>query len=271
MDIQPALDILRQKIPFVPELAVVLGSGLGPLADCPEAGEGTLINFHDLPGFPDQSVLGHSGKMFFCEFENRKVVLQAGRFHYYEGHPMSLVTAPMRLYGRMGVKAVLLTNAAGALDPNIKVGSFMVIKDHINLQGTNPLIGPNVEPGQRFPDMSFLYDQRLRRQLLSIGGGHEGKLFEGVYVAVTGPSFETPAEIRAFHLLGGDAVGMSTAPEAITARHEGMLVAGISCICNMGAGIQAKVLTHQEVLDISKTIGKSFEQVIREFVRNLDL
>jgi len=269
MDIKPALELLRQQIPFVPELAMVLGSGLGPLADCPEAGDGTVINFRDLPGFPAQSVPGHSGKLIFCEFENRKVVLQSGRFHYYEGHPMSLVTAPMRLYGRLGVRAALLTNAAGALNPNIKVGALMVIKDQINLQGTNPLIGPNVEPGLRFPDMSFLYDQNLRQQLLSAGAKHNQELFEGVYVAVTGPSFETPAEIKAFRLLGGDAVGMSTAPEAIVARHEGMLVAGISCICNMGAGILDKTLTHQEVLDISKVIGQSFEDIIREFVRNL--
>ncbi|MDR1840784.1 MAG: purine-nucleoside phosphorylase [Holophagales bacterium] len=272
MDIRPALESLRQQIPFIPELAIVLGSGLGTLADYMEAKTALTINFRDLPGFPDQSVPGHSGKLIFCELEKKNIVLQAGRFHYYEGHPMSLVTAPMRVYGRLRVKAVLLTNAAGAVNPGLKVGSLMVIRDHINLQGINPLIGPNIEPGARFPDMTFLYDPKLRQQLLSAGGRHNQEIFEGVYVAVTGPSFETPAEIKAFHLLGGDAVGMSTAPEAIVARHEGMRVAGISCICNMGAGIlEETTLTHQEVLDMSNTIGKSFEQVIREFVRNLDL
>ena len=271
MDIRPALNEIRKQSPFVPELAIVLGSGLGFLADCPEAKTGTIISFRDLPGFPDQSVVGHSGKLIFCEFEKRNVILQAGRFHYYEGHPMPLVTAPMRIYGRLGVKAVLLTNAAGALNPNKRVGSLMVIKDHINLQGANPLIGPNIGPGPRFPDMSYLYDQKLRRQLLSAGNRCGLELSEGVYVAVTGPSFETPAEIKAFHLLGGDAVGMSTAPEAIVARHEGMPVAGISCISNMGAGLVEKELSHQETLDVLQTISATFEQIIREFVRNLVL
>ena len=269
MDIGPALNQIRQRAPFVPELAIVLGSGLGPLADCPEAKAGITINFRDLPGFPDQSVVGHSGKLIFCELEKRNVVLQAGRFHYYEGHPMSLVTAPMRIYGRLGVKAVLLTNAAGAVNPNKQAGSLMVIKDHINLQGTNPLIGPNIESGPRFPDMSYLYDLKLRQQLLSAGARCNQELFEGVYVAVTGPSFETPAEIKAFRLLGGDVVGMSTAPEAIVARHEGMLVAGVSCISNMGAGLTEKGLSHQETLDVLKTISTTFEQVVREFIRNL--
>ena len=271
MDIRPALNQIRQQVPFVPELAIVLGSGLGPLADCPEAKAGVTINFRDLPGFPDQSVVGHSGKLIFCELEKRNVVLQAGRFHYYEGHPMSLVTAPMRIYGRLGVKAVLLTNAAGAVNPNKQAGSIMVIKDHINLQGTNPLIGPNIEPGSRFPDMSYLYDPKLRLQLLSAGVRCNQELSEGVYVAVTGPSFETPAEIRAFHLLGGDVVGMSTAPEAIVARHEGMLVASVSCISNMGAGILKQELSHQETLDVLQTISATFERVVREFVRDLIL
>jgi purine-nucleoside phosphorylase len=177
----------------------------------------------------------------------------------------------MRIYGRLGVRAVLLTNAAGALNPDLPVGSLMAIKDHINLQGANPLIGPNVGPGPRFPDMSFLYDPGLIRQMLDAGRRCGLELREGVYVAVTGPSFETPAEIRAFRLLGGDAVGMSTAPEAIVARHEGMSVAGVSCICNMGAGISEKPLAHQEVLDMSNTIGESFGRVVRGFVGALAL
>ena len=269
MDIRSALEALRSRAPFVPELAIVLGSGLGGLANCPEAVAGAAFEFSSLPGFPEQTVEGHSGRLIFCEMEGRKVVLQAGRFHYYEGHHMSLVTAPMRLYGRLGVGAVLLTNAAGALNPDLRVGSLMVIKDQINLQGANPLLGPNMGPGPRFPDMSFLYDPKLRRQLLDAGRACGLELCEGVYVAVTGPSFETPAEVRAFGLLGGDAVGMSTVPEAIVARHEGMAVAGVSCICNKGAGLSDKPLCHQEVLDISKTVGESFERVVREFVSRL--
>jgi purine-nucleoside phosphorylase len=271
MDISPALELLKKQMPFLPETAVVLGSGLGALADCSEAKNGITVNFRDLPGFPEQSIVGHSGRIIFCEFENKKVIFQAGRFHYYEGHPMSLVTAPMRLYGRMGVKTVLLTNAAGALNPNIQVGSLMLIKDHINLQGTNPLIGPNIGAGPRFLDVTTLYDPDLRQQLLAAGRDSGQDFTEGVYVAVSGPSFETPAEVKAFRLLGGDAVGMSTAPEAIVARHEGMRVAGVSCICNMGAGILNQPLNHQEVLDISKIAGAGFERVIREFVRNFEL
>jgi purine-nucleoside phosphorylase len=271
MDLGSAQEALRQRTPFVPELAIVLGSGLGGLARCKEACSGVAVDFCDLPGFPRQTVEGHSGRLIFCELENRKVVIQAGRFHYYEGHPMSLVTAPMRLYGRLGVGAVLLTNAAGALNPDLRVGSLMVIKDHINLQGANPLLGPNLGQGPRFPDMSFLYDPGLRRQLIDAGRRRGQELSEGVYVAVTGPSFETPAEIKAFRLLGGDAVGMSTAPEAIVARHEGMSVAGVSCICNLGAGISDKPLAHQEVLDMSEAIGSSFEGVVREFLRDLEI
>jgi purine-nucleoside phosphorylase len=208
--------------------------------------------------------------MFFCEFEGKNVVFQAGRFHYYEGHPMSLVTAPMRIYSALGARAVLLTNAAGALDPALSVGSLMVIKDHINMQGTNPLIGPNVEPGPRFPDMTSLYDHGMRQQLLMAGKRCSRTLTEGIYVATSGPSFETPAEVRAFRLLGGDAVGMSTVPEAIVAKQEGMIVGGISCICNMGAGILDRPLSHRDVLDISDSVSTAFEEVLREFVRGFE-
>jgi len=159
------LTVLKARAPFAPELVVVLGSGLGALAESPEAKAGLSIPFTDLPGFPAPTVAGHGGKLVFCEFEGRKVVLQAGRFHFYEGHPMSLVVAPMRLYGRLGAKAVLLTNAAGALNPAFGVGDLMALTDHINLFGTNPLIGPNVEPGPRFPDMTAIYDSAFRQQL----------------------------------------------------------------------------------------------------------
>jgi len=270
MDLKPCISLIEERIPFFPELAIVLGSGLGQLANCPEAARGLSLQFRHIPGFPDQSVQGHAGKMIFCEFEGKNVVFQAGRFHFYEGHSMPLVTAPMRIYSRLGAKAVLLTNAAGALDPTLSVGSLMVIKDQINFQGTNPLIGPNVEPGPRFPDMTSLYSAELRRQLLQAGKRCGQMLSEGVYVATSGPSFETPAEVRAFRLLGGDAVGMSTAPEAIVARQEGMLVAGVSCICNMGAGILDKPLNHSDVLDASDSVSAAFEKVLREFVSGFE-
>ena len=164
------LQVLKAKAPFVPDLTIVLGSGLGALAEGPEARAGLSIPFTDLPGFPAPTVAGHGGKLVFCEFEGRKVVLQAGRFHFYEGHPMPLVVAPMRLYGRLGVRAVLLTNAAGALNPAFGVGDLMALTDHINLFGTNPLIGPNVGPGPRFPDMTAIYDLAFRSHLSSRAG-----------------------------------------------------------------------------------------------------
>lgn len=271
MDLQPALEILRTRAPFVPELAIVLGSGLGELAHCAEAKAGLSLPFTELPGFPRQTVQGHSGRIIFCELEGRKVLLQAGRFHFYEGHPMSLVTAPMRLYGRLGVKAVLHTNAAGAVNAGFSVGDLMVLADHINLQGTNPLMGPNVEPGLRFIDMTEAYDADLRRQLHTAAEATNQSLREGVYLAVTGPSFETPAEIRAFRTLGADAVGMSTVPEALVARHEGMKVAGVSCLCNMAAGILPQPLTHQEVLEAGAAAAQRFEALVRAFVRQLTL
>ena len=269
MTFSAALTLLRAKAPFVPELVMVLGSGLGALAESPEARAGLSIPFTDLPGFPAPTVAGHGGKLVFCEFEGRKVALQAGRFHFYEGHPMPLVVAPMRLYGRLGAKAVLLTNAAGALNPAFGVGDLMALTDHINLFGTNPLIGPNVEPGPRFPDMTAVYDPTFREHLHACARQLGQTLREGVYLGLTGPSYETPAEIRAFRTMGADAVGMSTVPEAIVARHEGMRVAGISCLCNMAAGILPQALTHQEVLEAGAAAAGRFESLIRAFVRDM--
>ncbi|HLO66762.1 MAG TPA: purine-nucleoside phosphorylase [Holophaga sp.] len=270
MNVQAALEILGAKAPFVPELALVLGSGLGALAGCPEAREGVSIPFTDL-GFPVQTVQGHQGKLIYCELEGRKVVLQAGRFHFYEGNPMSLVTAPMRIHGRMGVKAVVHTNAAGAVNAGFGVGQLMVITDHINLMGTNPLIGPNQDPGPRFPDMTAAYDKDLSAQILGAASRLGQTVQQGVYLAVTGPSFETPAEIRAFRALGADAVGMSTVPEVIVARHEGMRAAGISCLCNMAAGMLDQPLTHQEVLEAGAAAAADFEKLVRAFLRDLRL
>ena len=269
MTVSEALLVLKAKAPFVPDLAIVLGSGLGALADCAEARAGLSIPFTDLPGFPAPTVAGHGGRVVFCEFEGRNVVLQAGRFHFYEGHAMPLVVRPMRLYGRLGVRGVLLTNAAGALNPAFGVGDLMALTDHINLFGTNPLIGPNVAPGPRFPDMTAIYDPAFRSQLKACARGLGQTLHEGVYLGLTGPSYETPAEIRAFRTLGADAVGMSTVPEAIVARHEGMRVAGISCLCNMAAGILPQALTHQEVLEAGAAAAGRFESLVRAFVRTL--
>jgi purine-nucleoside phosphorylase len=270
MNLQPALARIQERDPFVPELAIVLGSGLGALASCPEAAAGSGVAFADL-GWPSPSVLGHQGQLIFCELEGRRVVLQAGRFHGYEGHPMDLVTASMRLYGRMGVRAVVHTNAAGAINAGFQVGQLMALTDHINLMGGNPLTGPNLEPGPRFPDLTAAYDPGLRRQLQAAAAALGQTLQEGVYVGVPGPSFETPAEIRAFRILGADAVGMSTVPEVIVARHEGLRVAAISCLCNMAAGMLPQPLSHLEVLEAGAAAAGAFEALIRSFLRNLEL
>lgn len=269
MDLHAAQEVLKARLPFVPDLAIVLGSGLGALAESPEAKTGTTVPFTDLPGFPTQTVVGHGGKLVFCELEGRKVLLQAGRFHFYEGHPLAVVTAPMRIYARLGIKSVLLTNAAGAINPHFRVGELMVISDHLNFTGANPLIGPNVPPGPRFSDMSTAYDAGLRKQLHAAAEGLGQRLQEGVYVGVTGPCYESPAEIRAFRTLGADAVGMSTVPEVIVARHDGLRVAGISCLCNMGAGMLPQPLTHEEVLEAGAASAASFEALVRSFIRNL--
>jgi purine-nucleoside phosphorylase len=269
-DLGAALARIRERAPFVPELAIVLGSGLGALAACPEAAAGFHLDFTEL-GFPAQTVPGHTGRLIFCELEGRRVVLQAGRFHGYEGHPMALVTGSMRLYGRLGVRAVVHTNAAGAVNAGFRVGQLMVLTDHINLMGGNPLTGPNLEPGPRFPDMTAAYDPDLRRQLHGAAAALGQTLQEGVYVAVPGPSFETPAEIRAFRVLGADAVGMSTVPEVIVARQEGLRVAAISCLCNMAAGMLPQPLSHLEVLEAGAAAAGAFEALIRAFLKNLVL
>ncbi|HET8900777.1 MAG TPA: purine-nucleoside phosphorylase [Holophagaceae bacterium] len=271
MDLSSPTEILKGKAPFVPDLAIVLGSGLGALAESDEAKRGITVPFTDLPGFPAQTVAGHGGKLVFCELEGRRVMLQAGRFHFYEGHAMAVVTAPMRLYGSLGVKAVLHTNAAGALNPAHAVGDLMVIRDHINFTGTNPLIGANVPPGPRFPDMSAAYDPALRAQLHGAAQTIGQALQEGTYIGVLGPSYETPAEIRAFRAWGADAVGMSTVPEVIVARHAGLRVAGVSCLCNMAAGILEQPLTHEEVLEAGQQAAGRFEALVRRFVRDLQL
>jgi len=267
MSLETSLERLRERAQFTPEIAIVLGSGLGELA---EKIQGTSIPLTDL-GFPAQTVAGHGGRLVIGELEGRKVVLQAGRYHFYEGHPLELVTRTMRLYARWGVKAVVLTNAAGAINPAFSVGELMAISDHINFTGTNPLLGPNVAPGPRFSDMTAAYDPSLRRQLHAAASALGQTLREGVYIGVTGPCYESPAEIRAFRTLGADAVGMSTVPEAIVARHEGLRLAGVSCLCNMAAGILPEALTHAEVLAAGAAAADRFEALIRKFVLELSL
>ncbi len=250
------------------EVAVVLGSGLGDFAD--QLGDSFTIPYGDIPHWPASRVIGHAGTLVGGTVAGRRVLALSGRVHFYEGHPMQTVTFAMRVMGRLGVPRVILTNAAGGISPNCARGALMVIDDHINLMGSNPLIGPNDERfGLRFPDMSFVYAPRLRAIADQAAAAQGVAIQHGVYVAVHGPSYETPAEIRAFRTLGADAVGMSTAPEAIVARHMGLEVLGISCITNAAAGVFPEPLHHAEVMETAQQVKGQFIALLEGIIERL--
>ncbi len=240
-----------------PKIALVLGSGLNPLADRLERVDS--FQFTDIPHFPPTTVEGHVGRMVLGELEGVPVLVMQGRYHYYEGYSMQQVTFPVRVMKLLGVEVLVLTNAAGALNPDFRPGDLMLISDHINIPGMaghNPLRGPNDESfGPRFPDMSHAYDPELRKLALEEAERQGLPVHQGVYVSVAGPSFETPAEVRFLRIIGGDAVGMSTAPETIVAVHSGMKVLGISGISNAAPDSSAKETTHEEVLEAGKVIA----------------
>jgi purine-nucleoside phosphorylase len=263
----PALEHLRDRLPQAPEVFGVLGSGLGFLADSLE--DRVEIPFGEIPGFPSAAVAGHSGRMVFGGLEGRAVLLQAGRFHAYEGHPLPLVVAPVRLAAELGAGVFLVTNAAGGANPAFGPGTLMLIRDHLNLMGQNPLVGAGVEGEPRFPDMTHAYDPELRALARTTAAALRIPLEEGVYAAVSGPSYETPAEVRMIGLLGGDAVGMSTVPEVIVARARGMRVLGLSLITNPGAGISPTPLSHAEVLEAGREAAPRFERLVRGVLARL--
>jgi purine-nucleoside phosphorylase len=255
--LQETVAAIRDRHPGVPALGLILGSGLGPYAD--RFRNRKVVPFEDLPHFPRSTVLGHSGNLVIGEAEGIPAVALQGRVHYYEGYSLAEVTYPARILGCLGIKQLIVTNAAGGINVNFRPGDLMLITDHINMMGTNPLIGPNLEElGVRFPDMSQAYDSEMRRTASQIAAQRGITLREGVYVGLTGPSYETPAEIRMCRGLGGDAVGMSTVPEVIVANHMGIRVLGISCITNMAAGILPQKLTHQEVIDTTERVKEQF-------------
>ncbi|TVP44730.1 MAG: purine-nucleoside phosphorylase [Gemmatimonadales bacterium] len=266
-EVPAAVEFMRSRLPWTPEVFGVLGSGLGFLADALE--DPVSVPFAEIPGFPAAAVAGHQGRMVAGVLEGRKVLLQAGRFHVYEGHPLPVVVAPVRIAAALGAPIFLVTNAAGGINPDFGPGTLMLIQDHLNLMGRNPLIGPPSEGEPRFPDMSAAYDPGLRGLARATARDLGIALAEGVYAAVTGPSYETPAEVRMIGLLGGDAVGMSTVPEVITARVVGMRVLGISLITNPGAGISPAPLDHAEVLEAGREAAPRFEQLIRGVLSRL--
>lgn len=249
-------------------VAVVLGSGLGDFAE--HIGGAIAIPYGDIPHWPASRVIGHAGKLVCGTVQGTRVLALSGRVHHYEGHDMPTVTFAMRVMGRLGVPRVILTNAAGGITPNCSRGALMVIDDHINLMGTNPLVGPNDDRfGLRFPDMTNVYSPALRNTADEAAAAQGLTVQHGVYIAVLGPSYETPAEIRAFRTLGADAVGMSTAPEAIVARHMGLEVLGISCITNAAAGVFPEPLHHSEVMETAQQVKGQFIALLEGIIGRL--
>ena len=248
---------MRAACGALPETAIVLGSGLGDFADT--LMESIAMPYGELPHWPASKVVGHAGKLVVGNVHGKRIAALAGRAHFYEGHDLSTVVFATRVMGRLGVKQIILTNAAGGINTGFAQGALMIIDDHINLLGTNPLVGPNDERfGVRFPDMSEVYSRRLRDIADKAAKARGIAVSHGVYVAVHGPSYETPAEIRFLRTIGADAVGMSTVPEAIAARHMGMEVLGISCITNMAAGVLPQPLVHDEVMETARRVRGAF-------------
>ncbi len=263
--LQDCVKSVRKVTDFVPKVAIVLGSGLGDYAN--DIKVECEIDYHDIEGFPVSTVPGHEGKFIFGYVGEVAVVCMKGRVHYYEGYSMSDVCLPVRLMKMLGARFLFLTNAAGGLNDSFHAGDLMMIRDHISIFVPNPLIGPNDEKfGTRFPDMSHVYDLELQEILRKVAKKENISLREGVYTMLTGPSYETPAEIRLLKTLGTDAVGMSTVVEAIAANHAGMRICGISCISNMAAGISKAPLNHKEVQETADQVAQKFTKLVSETI-----
>lgn len=265
--IEQAADFLRNKGVEAPTVGLILGSGLGELAN--EATEAIAIPYEEIPGFPVSTVEGHAGQLVYGTLGEKKVLAMQGRFHYYEGYSMKEVTFPVRVMKALGVDSLVVTNAAGGVNHDFNPGDLMIINDHINLTGDNPLLGPNDSTlGERFTDMSEAYDKQYQEIIRESAKTLDVTLQEGVYLGLTGPTYETPAEIRMIRTLGGDAVGMSTVPEVIVARHAGIRVAGISCITNLAAGMQ-ETLNHEEVVETTQRVKETFKSLVKDVVSKL--
>lgn len=259
---------INSKLNEKPEIGIILGSGLGPLAD--EITDAVIVKYYEIPNFPSSTVQGHKGQLVIGKLENKVVIAMQGRFHYYEGYSLEQVTFPVRVMKALGVESIIVTNAAGGVNKEFIPGDLMIITDHINFAFDNPLIGENHnELGPRFPDMSHAYDKHMIEVAYNSADNLQLKIKEGVYMWNSGPCYETPAEVRLASFLGADAVGMSTVPEVIVAVHSNMKVLGISCITNMASGILDQPLNHSEVIETSERVKNDFISLIKEILNKL--
>lgn len=267
--IAEATEYLQSVYQEIPSIGLVLGSGLGVYVD--HIQEKKIIPYKDIPHFHPTTVEGHDGRVIFGKIAGKTVIALSGRIHAYEGHLMEEVVLPVRVMALLGIKTLIVTNASGGINPNFHPGDLVIIEDHINLSGRNPLVGPNLNQlGPRFPDMSDAYNKKLRELILSSGEKHGIKLKSGVYCWLLGPTYETPAEIRMLGKLGCDMVGMSTVPEVIAAHHLGVRVAGVSCITNYAAGIKSEKLNHEDVKLIAQNAMKGFSTILTETITQLE-
>lgn len=263
--LEETLSYLHSQTSLKPHVGIILGSGLGSFAK--EIRIEKSIPYDQIPHFHSPGVEGHRGQMIFGWVGKTPVVCLQGRIHYYEGHSMKTVVYPMKTIGKLGIKTLVVTNAAGGLSPSMNPGDFMIIEDHINLMGNNPLIGPNEKDlGPRFPDMSEAYALDLRERLAQILDQHGVRFHRGIYCGLTGPTYETPAEVRYLQMIGGSAVGMSTVPEVIVAQHMGLKVCGISCITNKAAGLSTQKLSHAEVTETANRVETQFTSFLKDFI-----
>ncbi|WP_449355735.1 purine-nucleoside phosphorylase [Virgibacillus natechei] len=266
--IKEASEYIQKKVSEQPTIGLILGSGLGVLGE--EIQNPVTIPYNDIPHFPVSTVAGHKGQLVIGALEGKPVIAMQGRFHYYEGYSMQQVTFPVRVMKQLGIDSIIVTNAAGGINVDFDPGDLMIITDHINNMGSNPLIGKNNdELGVRFPDMSQVYDNTYIQYAETVAGELGINVRKGVYVGNTGPTYETPAEIKMLRTLGGDAVGMSTVPEVIAAGHAGLRILGISCISNMAAGILDQPLTHSEVIETTEKVREDFLQFVKTIISKL--
>jgi purine-nucleoside phosphorylase len=267
--IQETSNFLKDKTGFTPDFGIILGTGLGGLVN--EIETEFKISYNEIPNFPVSTVKGHQGNLIFGKLSGKNVVALQGRFHYYEGYSMEEVTFPIRVFKALGISTLILSNASGGLNPNFSVGDIMFIEDHINLMGTNPLIGTNDERlGPRFPDMSEPYSHALRQKAQKVAESLGISYQSGVYAGVSGPTFETPAEYKYVRIIGGDAVGMSTVPEVIVARHAGLPCLAFSVISDLGVEGKIVEISHEEVIDSASVAEPNMTRIIKKFIEEMD-